>query len=83
MAETEVKTIVSIEVGDSQTRLIDLKNQVKGLKAALDEQVVGTEEYQKTLKEYESRKEELRAAYAAAKEQMTSIEFWRRYLKMD
>lgn len=53
MAETEVKTIVSIEVGDSQTRLIDLKNQVKGLKAALDEQVVGTEEYQKTLKELE------------------------------
>ncbi len=39
--------------------------------------------YQKTLKEYESRKEELRAAYAAAKEQMTSIEFWRRYLMMD
>ena len=39
--------------------------------------------YQKTLKEFESRKDELRAAYAAARKQMTSVEFWRHYLKMD
>ena len=39
--------------------------------------------YQKTLKEFAAKRDELYAAYSAARERMTSVEFWRHYLKMD
>lgn len=62
MAETEVKTIITVETGQSAYTLGELRENVKKLKSALDEQEVGSKEYQKTLEDLQVSQNALRDA---------------------
>lgn len=62
MAETEVKTIITVETGQSAYTLGELRENVKKLKSALDEQEVGSKEYQKTLQDLQVSQNALRDA---------------------
>lgn len=62
MAETEVKTIVTVETGQSSYNLGELRENVNQLKKSLDKQIVGSEEYQRILKELQISQNALKDA---------------------
>lgn len=62
MAETEVKTIVTVETGQSSYTLKELRENVKQLKTELDKQNVGSQEYQKTLQDLQVSQNALKDA---------------------
>ena len=63
MAETEIKTILTIDTGNSGVTINDLKARIKDLKTALQETALTDKDYQKTL-------DELRVTQNALKDAM-------------
>ena len=63
MADTEIKTILTIDTGNSGVTINDLKARIKDLKTALQETALTDKDYQKTL-------DELRVTQNALKDAM-------------